>query len=170
MPRNKKITERVFADIAETRVRKAAYEKFLKIDDDLGLQVSEFQSAMKDHYRELMSKCEDYIQSLAILEEIIIQIRCTDSIVMDKELRLSINKTGGRDYIYARTTFYRRDKEINDIRVLVGKAEEYGNNINELINIPEFRDLAILLLQKAMNKEIESNINSLKSISNYEKV
>jgi hypothetical protein len=155
MPRNNKITERVFADIAETGARKGAYDKFLAVDEDLGLQESETLTAMKEKYHDLTKECVDDIKALAAVEEIIIQIRAKE--VIDSELRLSLS----RDYIYARSLFYRQGNQINDIRVVVGKASQYGSDLDKLIKDDIFRTICWNALTNAMNNEIEKNIKNL---------
>jgi hypothetical protein len=86
--------------------------------------------------------------------------------VISKELRLSLS----RNYIYARSIFYRRGNKINDIRVVVGTTEEYGDNLGELITTTAFRDMCILDITVAMEKEIETNINQLKNLIENETI
>jgi len=158
MPRFNKITTRVFADVAESQPGDGAYTKFLSIDKELGLPVSPELQATKNMYAKLVTKRAEDIKTLAALEEIIIQMRCKQ--VINSELRLSLS----RNYIYARSLFYRRGKEINDIRVVVGVTEDWGDDINELITRPTFRGLATDKLKQAMDKEIEKNVLNLKFV------
>jgi hypothetical protein len=160
MPRNNKITERVFADVAETGSRKGSYDKFLALDQEMGLKESPALTSIKEKYSELAKDCAEDIKTLASLEEIIIQIRCKE--VIDSELRLSLS----RDYIYARSLFFRRTNKINDIRVVIGKTEEYGDNVDELIKDPNFRVNCKLQLTAAMNREIEKNVTNLNLVYN----
>lgn len=162
MPTNNKITERVFAAIAETGGVKGAYERFLSIDQELGFKESAKLKRLKDNYRILVQDIKTNIKVLAALEEIIIQIRAKE--VINSDLRLSLS----RDYIYARSTFYRRGNKINDIRVVVGKTTEFGvaplfgTDLDKLIVDPNFRILCKEKLKDAMDKEIEANLNNLK--------
>ena len=158
MPRLQKVTEKVFAEIAETPQKKGAYTTFLDIDNVLDLPESDELHDMKREYKHIVTESKSVISTLAALEEIIIQIRCKN--VISKELRLSLS----RNYIYARSIFYRRGNKINDIRVVVGTTEEYGDDLGELINVPAFRDLCIMDITVAMEKEIETNINQLKTL------
>jgi hypothetical protein len=161
MPRVNQIIKRVFADLPRGSAKsKTAAEDFLNLDDQLGLQVTASQAAMKDRY-DALSKEADFVEvldTLASLEEIIIQMRA--KLVIESELRLSLS----RHYIYARTIFFRRGSEINDIRVLVGTTDIWGSDINALVNNPEFRELAKVQLFKAMDKEIEKNVFNLKLV------
>lgn len=155
MPRNNKVTERVFASIAETSRQKGAYEKFLAIDKEMGLRECNLIRVLKDRYTEVIRECVNDINHLAALEEIITQIRAKE--VIESELRLSLNN----GFIYARSTFYRRDTKMNDIRVTIAKVEEYGDDINELIKDTNFRITCKEKLLQAMDKEIEDNVKQL---------
>lgn len=158
MPKNNKVTARVFADIAETIGRKGAYEEFLDIDHEMGLQESTTLTAMKEKYSLLAHARAEDIKALAAIEEIIIQIRSKE--VIESELRLSLS----RDYIYARSLFFRRGKEINDIRVVVGKVDDYGSDLDTLLQDPSFRALCQTKLIEAMDKEVEKNVKQLKLV------
>lgn len=155
MPRLNKVTERVFTDISKTSI-----EDFLKIDEQMNLQVSSIHASMKKAYNALSKEAEfiEVLENLAGVEEIIVQLRCKQ--VINSELRLSLS----RNYIYARSLFYRRGKEINDIRVVVGRTEAYGSDIESLINYDFFRAFAIKKLEEAIDREIEKNIYQLNKI------
>jgi hypothetical protein len=159
MPRTNKVTEKVFAEIAETPKKKGMYITFLDIDRIMGLPESESLKGLKAEYDELTSENKGTISTLAALEEIIIQIRCKE--VVDSELRLSLS----RNYIYARSLFYRRGNKINDIRVIVGTTEEYGDNLKHLLKNEDFRTICRTTLRKAMDKEIEINKLTLKTLT-----
>jgi hypothetical protein len=133
-------------------------EDFLRIEEDLGLQETPSQAAWKKRYQDLSAEFLEDVEDLAIIENILIQLRC--KLLIESELRLSLS----RNYIYARSIFFRRGKEINDIRVIVGKTEDWGNNIDELINDLDFRQVCTLELQKAMDMEIEKNIINLNKV------
>lgn len=158
MPRNNKVTGRVFAEIAETSRQKGAYDEFLAIDQKNGFQESEKLKRLKEDYKSLVNDIESNIKVLASLEEIITQIRAKEAI--NSELRLSLS----RDYIYARSSFYRKDNKINDIRVVVGKVKDYGDELDELIKDTNFRLLCKEKLIEAMDKEINTNITNLNLI------
>jgi len=152
MPKTQKIIERVFADIAPNEYNRAAYDNFLDLTDNDSDRLTE----LKVHYSSIIKDCQKDIKVLAQIEEVIIQIRCKD--VIETEMRLSMNNVLKRSYIYARTLFYRRGAKINDIRVMIGKSEDYGNVLNTLIENPAFRNLCKEKLLDAMNKEIEKNL------------
>jgi hypothetical protein len=164
MPRLQKVTEKVFAEIAETPQKKGAYTSFLEVDKVLGLPQSDQLQELKTLYENLTHASKQMIEQLASIEEIVIQIRCKN--VISKELRLSLS----RNYIYARSIFYRRGNKINDIRIVVGTTEDHGDNLCELIKTVEFRHLCILDLEVAMEKEIETNITQLKNLIENESI
>jgi hypothetical protein len=124
----------------------------------MGLPESETLVSLKKEYEELTSENRGTISTLASLEEIIIQIRCKE--VINSELRLSLS----RNYIYARSTFYRRGNKINDIRVVVGTTEDHGTDLRKLHKDKIFRDVCISTLKGHMDKEINANIANLKTI------
>lgn len=162
MPTNNKVTRRVFAEIAETNRQKGAYDEFLAIDQKMGFRESEHIKKFKEDYKMLVNDIAANIKILAALEEIITQFRAKEAI--DSELRLSLS----REYIYARSSFYRKDNKINDIRVVVGKISKYGDNIEELLKDTEFRILCKEKLIESMDKEINININNLNLVYNEE--
>ncbi len=164
MPRLQKVSEKVFAEIAETPQKKGAYTTFLDIDKVLGLPEPPELHELKNMYKDLVTESKEAISTLAALEEIIVQIRCKN--VIDQELRLSLS----RNYIYARSIFYRRGNQINDIRIVVGTTETYGDALGDLIEDNGFRGVCITRLQKAMEKEIKNNINQLKTLVRNEEV
>jgi hypothetical protein len=165
MPRTNKVTEKVFAEIAETPQKKAQYTTFLDIDRIMSLPEAPELMALKDEYSELTSDNRGTISTLAAMEEIIIQFRCKEVVESELRLSLSLNKTKTTTYIYARSLFYRRGNKINDIRVVVGTTEEYGDDIDSLIKDENFRQICYNKLWKAMDKEIEINKLNLKTLS-----
>lgn len=164
MPRLQKVTGKVFADIAETPQKKASYTTFLDIDEVLGLPESQQLKTLKKLYSDIVVAAKKTVTTLAMIEEIVIQIRCKS--VINQELRLSLS----RNYIYARSIFYRRGNQINDIRIVVGTTDTFGDNLDTLIEDENFRKVCVAKIEKAMNKEIKNNANQLKPITENEKI
>jgi hypothetical protein len=162
MPKNNKINKRIFANITENGNQKGNCDDFLNIDQEFGLNESPLLKQIKEKYSEIVKNCANDIKVLSALEEIIIQLR--DKEIINSELRLSLS----REYIYARSVFYRKENQINDIRVVVGKVEEYGSDLNQLITDTNFRIICISKLQEAMDKEILNNIANMNYIFNFE--
>ena len=164
MPRLQKVTEKVFAEIAETPQKKATYTTFLEIDDVLGVPESDQLTELKTLYADIVANAKKTVSTLAMIEEIVIQIQCKS--VIDQELRLSLS----RNYIYARSIFFRRGNQINDIRIVVGTTDTFGDNLDDLIEDFGFRGVCIAKLEKAMEKEIKNNTNQLKTVIRDEEI
>lgn len=160
MPRSNKITACVLPK------KMGSYVEFMNLDANMGLNVSDLMKSFKGHYINLMSDHYDLLENMSKIEEIIIQFRCKE--VIESELRLSLNRNKKNDmtYVYARSLFYRSKNKIKDIRVCVGSVDQYGNDLNGLINDVEFRKICISKLKGVIDKEIESNINNLKLVTN----
>lgn len=92
------------------------------------------------------------ITLLSKLEETITQLRCKE--VAKKDFKLS----QVRGYIYARTPFFRSGKDIKDIRVVVGKTSEFGDDLDSLFTNKLFVIQAKERLQTAMTNEIKENM------------
>ena len=108
-----------------------------------------------EEYKNRIKKSRSELITLAKLENIIIQLRSKN--LQPSDIKLSFV----RDYIYARTFFYREGKKSHDIRVLVGLKTIYGDNIHTLANDKDFMAIAIEKLTPAINAEIN------KSLSHY---
>jgi hypothetical protein len=98
-------------------------------------------------------------EQLASLEEVIMQMRIREDL---SNIKLSLV----RDYIYARTPFYRKDKKAKDVRVIVSKLdlqpEVTATGIEILLRNKEFMDKAQTKLYEAMTLEIEENLRMWK--------
>jgi len=66
--------------------------------------------------------------------------------------------------VYARALFYRRGKDVKDIRVVAGKTEIYGDNVQELYDNTEFMKIAKAKLLENMDRDIEQNMDSLRKV------
>ena len=162
MPRTNKITARVVPE------NKGAYQDFLNLDERTRSIVSDLLRSFKSEYEKMASIYKTPIDMMSSLEEIIIQIRCKEVILEELRLSLNLNKKKDMSYIYARTLFYRKNKQINDIRVCIGSSEQYGADLVGLLDDEEFRHICCIKLTEAMDKEIEVNINNLKLVEKDE--
>ena len=158
MPRTNKITARVVPE------NKGVYQDFLNLDERTKSNVSDLLRSVKLQYEMMAFTHKEDIDYMSCLEEVIIQIRCKEVILEELRLSLNLNKKKDMSYIYARTLFYRRNKQINDIRVCIGSSEQYGTDLNSLLDDEEFRHICVIKLTEAMNKEIEANIINLKLV------
>ena len=156
MGRVNKLTDGVFTGIVGNASEVSTYDRFINLQGDL--TNSGESDALLKNYQTLVTENKTVFEQLASLEEMIMQLRSRDNI--GEDFKLSIV----REYIYARTPFFRRDKGTKDIRVIVGLTEFYGDNMFNLMGNKEFVDKAITKLTDAMNQEIGANIAQYKKI------
>ena len=147
MGRDEKIMDTVFTGIVENN----NYFSFLK---------------EKNHSNDLIKYCGDYqkllddlkpqMVKLSILETLIIQLRSKEKLKVSI-IFFVVNK----NYIYARAPFYRIDKDINDIRTIVGKTDIHGDDVNLYSSNLNLYNTAVEKLSKIMDKHIQITKNSL---------
>jgi hypothetical protein len=158
MARENRLTGGVFTDIVGTQDRISAYDRFLNVNVDLNIPHTDELLKYCDRYKDFIRMMKSNFETLAKLEEVIMQLRSKEMI--NEEIKLSLVRN---EYIYARTLFYREGKGTKDIRVIVGKSEFLGSDLNVLSNTPEVMELAKQKLLTAMELEIKENVNQLKN-------
>ena len=158
MGRENRLTGGVFTEIVGTKDKISSYDKFINVDVDLNISQTEDLVKYSNMYKTNIRMMKSGFETLAKLEEIIMQLRSKETIM--EELKLSLV----REYIYARSLFYREGKGTKDIRVIVGKTDIYGTDIESLGNDTEFMDLAKSKLLTAMDLEVQENVRILKNI------
>ena len=156
MGRVNKWTYGIFTGIVGNSSEVSTYDRFINLQTDL-TNSGESDDLLKS-YQTLVTENKTVFEHLASLEEMIMQLRSRDNI--GEDFKLSIV----REYIYARTPFFRRDKGTKDIRVIVGLTEFYGDDMRKLMGNKEFVARAITKLTDAMNQEIGSNLSQYKKI------
>ena len=160
MGRVNKTIEGVFTNIVGTSSEISTYNQFINQGEDLN--VSKELQDLTDTYVKLVNDHKNTFEQLASLEEIIMQMRIKENL---DDIKLSLV----REYIYARTPFYRKDKKAKDVRVIVDKIEfhpEVGTNTEILIGNEDFMARAKEKLTSAMDSEIKENIRLLKQMLN----
>jgi hypothetical protein len=130
--------------------------------------LGDYKKVTKDHNNDF--------NKLADMEEIIMQLRAKENPI---EIKLSVI----REYVYARSLFYRKGKKTKDIRIIVGKfdkakdADPIDKLIHQIVDGKDMKNAAVAqnLVTKlmanenfvtkakekivaAMEKEIENNI------------
>lgn len=105
---------------------------------------------MINEYTDTYIEISHVVERLAKIEEIILQKRCM------KEENLNIKLSFLRDYVYARTPFFRRDKSIKDIRVIVSRIDiiypDKTPTLDDLYNNVDFMNTAKTKLIEAMSE------------------
>lgn len=155
MGRFNKSIDGVFVDIVGTNDQINSFDKFINYGKDIKSPSKDLVKYSKQ-YQSTMKKLGPEIQKVAKLEEIIMQLRAKDQI---SDIKLSLV----REYLYARCSFYRMGKLAKDIRVIVDKEEFWkGQTLEDLYNNPDFMMKAVTKLTRAMEAEIEANIEEYK--------
>ena len=160
MGRVNKTIEGVFTNIVGTSSEISTYNQFINQGEDL--YISKELQDLTDTYVKLVNESKNTFEQLASLEEIIMQMRIKENL---DDIKLSLV----REYIYARTPFYRKDKKAKDVRVIVDKIEfhpQVGTNIEILFGNEEFMARAKEKLVQSMDSEIKENIRLLKQMLN----
>lgn len=154
MKMNKKLkhVNGVFTEIVGTNKQLSEFERFLK---DGPIKMSPVLSKMTVTYKNIVTKWKSQFDTISLLEEAILQLRAKENI---KEIKLSIVRG---DYIYARSPFYRKGASTKDIRVIVGRVVDHGDDLTLLEKDIQFMESAKRFIQVAMNKQIAENHNEL---------
>lgn len=142
----------VFTEIVGTQKQLSQFEQFLNMDPK---ESSDELKKLTHTYRNIVTKWKGKFDSAALLEETILQLRAKENIT---EIKLSIVRN---EYIYARSPFYRRGGSTKDIRVIVGKTDIDGDDLNRLFKNIQFMERAKRKIQVAMDKIIAENKNEL---------
>lgn len=152
MGRVNKETEGVFTDIVGTTSELSSYDVFLRNEN---VTQSKLLKEYVEKYKKMIDKNRVTFDNLSKLEEIIMQLRSRERI---SDIKLSLV----RQYIYARCSFFRREKTAKDIRVIVDNVEFWEENMDNLLKNDTFMEKAKNKLIKAMDIEIENNIEEYK--------
>lgn len=152
MIKKEKHVNGVFTDIVGTPKEISQYDRFLNTGPKTeSKDLAEYTNL----YRSVVTKWKSQFETVALLEEVILQLRCAENI---KEIKLSLVKG---EYIYARSPFYRRGGSTKDIRVIVGRTDIDGEDLDALSKDVEFMGRCENKLMVAMKKTIASNKNIL---------
>jgi hypothetical protein len=157
MNRNLKHVNGVFTKIVGTNNQLSEFERFL---NDGPIKMTPVLSKMTGTYKNIVTKWKTQFETVSLLEETILQLRAKESI---KEIKLS--RVGG-DYIYARSPFFRKGTSTKDVRVIVGRITEDGDDLNSLEKDIQFMESAKRSIEVAMDKQIAVNRNELTKLTN----
>jgi hypothetical protein len=111
-------------------------------------------------YKNIVTKWKSQLDTVSLLEEAILQLRAKENI---KEIKLSIVRG---DYIYARSPFFRKGANTKDVRVIVGRIADHGDDLTLLEKDIQFMESAKRSIQVAMDKQIAENRNKLTKLLN----
>lgn len=145
-------TNGVFIDLIGSDTNVPSYDVFLNIGTGINKSKNKDLNKFTKEYQDLITENKSTIVRMAKLEEIIMQIRSVENM---NDIKLSMV----RDYIYARSPFYRMGKVSKDIRVIVDKSEFWTTDLKRLMKNDTFMDKARTKLIDAMKEEIKNNIS-----------
>lgn len=122
----------------------------VNVPEDIKRFIGTEEGPMINEYTDTYIEIAHVVERLAKVEEMILQKRCM------KEENLNIKLSILREYVYARTPFFRRNKSTKDIRVIVSRIDLiYPNKIptlDELYDDKDFMDNAKTKLIEAMSE------------------
>ena len=156
MSKNEKYVNGVFTEMVGTDETISTYDVFINRGPK---EPSQDLDKYTNMYKGAILKFKTNFEKMALLEEIIMQIRSKENIT---DIKLSIVRN---DYIYARAPFYRRGGTTKDIRVIVGKIEFDGSDLNRLAKDLNFMDKCKRKLSVVMDKVITDNKNIFQDIT-----
>lgn len=142
----------VFTEIVGTPKELSQFEQFLNRDPETS---SDELKKLTFTYKNIVTQWKPQFDRVAILEETIMQLRSKENI---DEIKLSKVRD---EYIYARSPFYRRGGSTKDIRVIVGKTDIDGEDLDKLAKDMKFMQRAKRKIEVAMDKIIAENKNEL---------
>ena len=155
MVKEGKYTNGVFTDIIGSPKTVPSFEQFIGQETSVeSINVKGFLN----QYRDGVGQIEDQIKRLALLETIIMQMRCKENV---GEIKLSVVRN---EYIYARCPFYRPGNPSKDLRVVVGKISDHGSDLYKLVADSEFMDMCTTKLINGMKKIISKNVKHFKTL------
>ena len=158
MSKHNKLTQVVLSEIIGTDSKVSKFHQFIHADNLLGInETKELKECLK-LYGKLATKNLKEIVDMSKLEEIIVQLRCRELVM--GEFKLS----KVRDYIYARALFFRSGKDVKDIRVVVGRTDIWGEDIEKLMGNQDFVNLSVTKLKEAMTVEIDENLKYFETL------
>jgi hypothetical protein len=123
------------------------FKKFLSVQDNLKPPSNELTSLLDEYDRKLKFVLPT-LKKMVDIEEKILQYRIMENLKVE-DIKLNLV----RQYIYARTHFYRIGNRAKDIRIIVGTTDVYGP-FETIINDPKFLGKVKDDLSSAMLKVI----------------
>jgi hypothetical protein len=128
------------------------YEQFI---NSIGTVKDPLLNELLNQYKEIIYEHEEVFNQLSSIEELILQIRNRGNLDDIKLYQV-------RDYVYARTTFFKNNGKKNDVRVIVDKLSLYPNKtIEDLYQDELFMNKVFHKIMNLMDSEIEKNMKDV---------
>jgi len=138
----------VFTEVMGSDKELSKFEIFLNTSPQ---DSSNELSKLTQTYTNIVTKWKGNFESVALLEELILQMRSMETL---SEIKLSIVRD---EYIYARSPFYRRGGSTKDIRVIVGRTDINGDNLDDLSKDLKFMEICQRKIKTSMGRIISRN-------------
>jgi len=140
----------VFTEVMGSDKELSKFEIFLNTSPQ---DSSDELSKLTQTYTNIVTKWKGNFESVALLEELILQMRSMETL---SEIKLSIVRD---EYIYARSPFYRRGGSTKDIRVIVGRTDIDGDDLDDLSKDLKFMEICQRKIKTSMGRIIAQNKN-----------
>lgn len=163
MSRENKLTAGVFTQIVGNERTVPSYERFMKLQDSLKKPSKELKGLLTN-YKSLITKNKVSFDIMARLEEVIMQMRVRDNLKFSDIKFIFVRD----QYIYARIPFYRGDKDLNEIRVLIGLTEFHGADPEKFSGDKVFVEKTMSRMLDEINKIVNYNLNNLQKLTHNE--
>lgn len=125
-----------------------SYSEMAKFVINSPSPASEELKSLTKVYSNSVDQITDKLNYLAKLEELILQMRAMENLV---EIKLSIVRD---DYVYARSPFLRIGSSTKDLRIIVGKTDSLGNDLEKLEKDDVFMERAKRKMKESMKEMI----------------
>lgn len=132
-----------------------SYSEMAKFVINSPLPASEELKSLTKVYSNSVDQITDKLNYLAKLEELILQMRAMENLV---EIKLSIVRD---DYVYARSPFLRIGSSTKDLRIIVGKTDSLGNDLEKLEKDDVFMERAKRKMKESMKEMIVKTASAL---------
>lgn len=162
----------VFANIVETRERKALYDIFISdgIASTVDAERNNLPHDLRDHFNAWMEEFDTVVHErgfdstlkrLRNLEVAILMYRSIASPTISiGEMKLHRNGSE-KSYAFVRAPFFAPDNVKNEIRVYMGTIEELGKSMEELKKDTKFLDRCEQAVIEAMTEKLKEHIKKM---------
>ena len=162
----------VFANIVETRERKALYDIFISdgIATTVDAEMNKLPHDLTNNFNEWMSEFDNIVHDrvfdstlkrLRNLEVAILMYRSIASPTISIG-EMKLNRSGSeKSYAFVRAPFFAPDNVKNEIRVYMGTLDELNKSIDELKKDPTFLDRCEQEVVEAMAIKLNEHIQKM---------
>lgn len=162
----------MFANIVETRERKALYDVFLSdgVASTIDVESNELPHDLRKNFNDWMKEFDSIVHgrefdsTLKRLRNLEIAILMYRSIVSPTISigEMKLNRNGSeKSYAFVRAPFFAPDNVKNEIRVYMGTIEELGKSMEELKRDTKFLDRCEQAVIEAMTEKLKEHIKKM---------